>query len=186
MAIRDEVAEMFQDILDNTVNWTIDPDQDFTQLISNTVLDVQITNGRTITIDSTTSIEMNNDERSKLQNVIAQLELIEDSNALVDLGAKFNDAPVPVSTIPNQANTAGDLLTLDVTPFFSDPNEDVLVFSATLSDLTALPAWLSLTAEGVLSGTSPVGVAETLNLIITATDPDGAATAQMLQIDITL
>ena len=76
-----------------------------------------------------------------------------------------NSAPV-APTIPNQTATAGTAWSYTV-PAFTDPNGDVLTYSA-----SGLPAWMSFNATTrVLSGTAgPVG-SWTIN--ITATDPSG-------------
>ncbi len=76
-----------------------------------------------------------------------------------------NSAP-SAPTIPNQTATAGAAWSYTV-PAFTDPNGDVLTYSA-----SGLPAWMSFNATTrVLSGTAgPVG-SWTIN--ITATDPSG-------------
>ncbi|MFZ2754287.1 MAG: putative Ig domain-containing protein [Lysobacteraceae bacterium] len=78
-----------------------------------------------------------------------------------------NSAPV-APTIPNQTATAGAAWSYTV-PAFTDPNGDVLTYSA-----SGLPAWMSFNATTrVLSGTAgPVG-SWTIN--ITATDPSGVS-----------
>jgi Ca2+-binding RTX toxin-like protein len=89
-----------------------------------------------------------------------------------------NDAPTANGTIPNQSAKQGEAFNFAL-PFnaFTDIDVgDTLAYSATLSNGSALPNWLTInTATGALSGT-PNAVAN-LSIIITATD-SGGLTAQ--------
>ncbi|MBC2604829.1 putative Ig domain-containing protein [Pelagicoccus albus] len=88
-----------------------------------------------------------------------------------------NDGPV-ADVIPDQTTDEDALFTLDVSDSFSDVDAgDTLSYSATLSDGSPLPSWLSIDSEtGLLSGTprnANVG-----DLEITVVANDGEATAQ--------
>ncbi len=73
-----------------------------------------------------------------------------------------NRAPV-ASTIANQTVTAGNAVSLDIKPAFSDPDNDVLAYT-----VSGLPAGLSMT-NGVISGLPTT--AGTSSITVTATDP---------------
>ena len=84
-----------------------------------------------------------------------------------------NQAPETVGTIPPQAMTAGDEVTVDVSPFFSDPDGDELTYTAESSDAAAVAVSLSgssLTVTAVAAGTATVTV--------TASDPGGLTATQ--------
>ena len=82
-------------------------------------------------------------------------------------------APVAVGSIPAQVMTAGQSVTVDVSPFFSDPDGGTLTYTAASSDDAVVSVSLSggsLTVTGVAAGTATVTV--------TATDPDGLTATQ--------
>ena len=82
-------------------------------------------------------------------------------------------APVAVGSIPAQVLTAGQAVTVDVTPFFSDPDGGALTYTAASSDDGVVSVSLSgsdLTVTAVAAGTATVTV--------TATDPDGLTATQ--------
>ncbi len=90
-----------------------------------------------------------------------------------------NQAPEAVGTIPAQAMTAGGEVTLDVSSFFSDPDEDELTYTAESSDATVLTASIegsSLTVTAVSAGAATVTV--------TAADPDGLTAAQSAEVTV--
>ena len=90
-----------------------------------------------------------------------------------------NQAPEAVGAIPPQAMTAGDEMTVDVTPFFSDPDGDALTYTAESSDaavLTASMSGSSLTVTAVAAGTATVTV--------TAADPDGLTAMQSVEVTV--
>ena len=59
-----------------------------------------------------------------------------------------NPAPVEDAVTPDQSGNDGDVIVLDVSGNFSDPDGDTLTFSA-----TGLPTGLSISAGGIISGT---------------------------------
>ena len=79
-----------------------------------------------------------------------------------------NQAPVAAGSIPAQTLTAGTTATVDVAPYFSDPDGDALTYAATTSDAAVTAASVSgstLTVSGVAAGGA--------TLTVTATDPGG-------------
>ncbi|WP_419942446.1 Ig-like domain-containing protein [Candidatus Palauibacter sp.] len=90
-----------------------------------------------------------------------------------------NQAPEAVGTIPPQAMTAGDEVTVDVSSFFSDPDGDELTYTAESSDaavLTASTSGSSLTVTAVSAGTATVTV--------TAADPGGLTATQSAEVTV--
>ncbi|WP_420461611.1 Ig-like domain-containing protein [Candidatus Palauibacter sp.] len=90
-----------------------------------------------------------------------------------------NQAPEAVGTIPPQAMTAGDEVTVDVTPFFSDPDGDELTYTAESSDATVVAVSVSgssLTVTAVSAGTATVTV--------TAADPGGLTATQSAEVTV--
>ncbi len=79
-----------------------------------------------------------------------------------------NRAPETVGSIPDQTVTAGETATVDIAPFFSDPDGHPLTYAATTSDIAVAAVSISgstLTIAGVAAGNATVTV--------TATDPGG-------------
>ena len=88
-------------------------------------------------------------------------------------------APVAVGSIPAQVMTAGQSVTVDVTPFFSDPDGGTLTYAASSSAEAVLTVSLSgadLTISAVAAGTATVTV--------TATDPDGLTATQSAEVTV--
>ncbi len=82
-----------------------------------------------------------------------------------------NDAPILVSPIPDQTATEDQAFSLNLRPFFSDPDGE----TPTLS-VSTIPSWLAFNANtGVLSGTPADGDAGMTNITVTATDAVGAS-----------
>ncbi|WP_420461613.1 Ig-like domain-containing protein [Candidatus Palauibacter sp.] len=88
-------------------------------------------------------------------------------------------APVAVGSIPAQVLTAGQAVTVDVTPFFSDPDGGALTYTAASSNDGVVSVSLSgsnLTVTAVSAGTATVTV--------TATDPDGLTATQSAELTV--
>ena len=86
-----------------------------------------------------------------------------------------NQAPVVGTATPNQTNNAGATITpVNAAAAFSDPNGDPLTYAA-----TGLPAGLTISAAGVISGTIAGNARPgTDRVTVTATDDKGAATSE--------
>jgi len=84
-----------------------------------------------------------------------------------------NDAPLARGTIPAQTVAVGQTAVVDVSPYFSDPDGDMLTYSAVSSNppvATVSVAGSSVTILGMAKGTAEITV--------TATDPDGLSAQQ--------
>ena len=95
-----------------------------------------------------------------------------------------NMAPTVSALLPQtlSAMTGDDPLVVDVAPFFTDPDGDVLTFSnATSTDAAVATVVLSgstLTITAVAAGTSTISV--------TATDPDGLSVTGSVTVNVTV
>ena len=90
-----------------------------------------------------------------------------------------NQAPEAVGAIPAQAMTEGDEVVVDVSSFFSDPDEDELTYTAESSDAAVVGVSLegsSLTVTAVAEGSATVTV--------TAADPDGLTATQSAEVTV--
>lgn len=95
--------------------------------------------------------------------------------------AKAQDprAPEAVGSIPAQVIAAGQSASLDLTPYFSDPDGDALAYAVTISDDAVAAVSVSgnvLTIAGVGPGTAVATVF--------ASDPGGLAASQRTQITV--
>ncbi len=90
-----------------------------------------------------------------------------------------NRPPVPVDSIPAREIMVGRADTLDLTPYFNDPDGDPLTYVATASDSAVAGSTVSgsaLTVTGLAKGTATV--------TITATDDEGLTAAQHFQVTV--
>jgi len=88
-----------------------------------------------------------------------------------------NDTPTVSSAITDASTNEDASYSYDTSANFTDVDvNDVLTYSATLANGSALPSWLSInTTTGVLSGTPLNGNDGTMNITVTATDIAGSA-----------
>ncbi|WP_116453721.1 beta strand repeat-containing protein, partial [Pokkaliibacter plantistimulans] len=101
--------------------------------------------------------------------------------------ANTNDAPT-AATLADQQSEEGNVFTFTLPAgTFSDVDAgDRLTLSATLSDGSALPGWLSFNAAtATFSGTPSSGDVGTLSIRVTATDSSGAAVSSSFSLSIT-
>ncbi|MGI9280292.1 MAG: retention module-containing protein, partial [Endozoicomonas sp.] len=91
--------------------------------------------------------------------------------------ASVNDSPLLANAVTDQSVNEDSVFNFTVPEnTFSHADGDTLTFTATQSDGSALPSWLSFDASTrVFSGTPDNGDVATLNLKVTATDEDGEA-----------
>ena len=90
-----------------------------------------------------------------------------------------NRAPEAVGTIPARTITAGQRATVDVSSYFSDPDEDTLSYQAATSNDAAATASVSgsdVTIDAVAEGTATITV--------TATDPGGLTATQSISVTV--
>ncbi len=91
----------------------------------------------------------------------------------------LNRDPIAIGSIPGQSVEPGEAITLDVSPFFDDPDGEALSYSAASSNrgvATATVAGSVLTVEGVAVGTAAITV--------TATDPGGLTAQQRFSVTV--
>ena len=92
----------------------------------------------------------------------------------------FNSSPEPVGTIPDRTIDAGEELSIDVEPYFRDPDGDELEYEAISSSEEVATADIvgaaRLNVEGQARGEATITV--------TATDPGGLAAVQEFDVEI--
>ncbi|MBU6339714.1 MAG: cadherin-like domain-containing protein, partial [Rickettsiales bacterium] len=102
--------------------------------------------------------------------------------------SSVNDAPILSTQVTDKSYKAGNSFSLVIsTTAFSDVDVgDVLTYSATLADGSALPDWLVFdAATRTFSGNPPSGEVKTLAIKLTATDTSLASASQNFNINIT-
>ena len=90
-----------------------------------------------------------------------------------------NRAPQPQGTIPAQSVTIGAMSTVDLSPYFTDPDGDQLTYTARSSNTAVATISVSgavATVTGIAAGTATATV--------TATDPDGLTATQTVGIQV--
>ncbi|MCY3699976.1 MAG: Ig-like domain-containing protein [Gemmatimonadetes bacterium] len=91
-----------------------------------------------------------------------------------------NRSPQTSGTIPAQTVAAGEAVTLDVSPYFTDPDGDALTYAVT-SSATAVATASRLGSQVTISGQS----AGTTTVRVTASDADGASARQGIAVTVT-
>ena len=84
-----------------------------------------------------------------------------------------NRPPEPAGTIPDQTANVGETVTVDLSPYFEDPDGDPLTYTAASSNsgvATASVSGSTVTITAVATGSATITV--------TARDPDGLASTQ--------
>ena len=106
-------------------------------------------------------------------------------NVKLTAAASTNTAPTVANTIPNQTATAGTAFSyafLANTFADTDPG-DTLTYTATQSDDTALPSWLSFAAATrTFSGTPMAADVGTVSVKVTASDGHGGSVSDTFDI----
>ena len=90
-----------------------------------------------------------------------------------------NRAPEATDSIPPRTLTVGDMVQLDASAHFSDPDDDELVYEATSSDPTVATVSTSgamVTVTAIAAGSAAVTV--------TATDPEGLTAEQQFMVTV--
>ena len=99
--------------------------------------------------------------------------------------ASTNTAPTVANTIPNQTATVGTAFSYAfLANTFADTDAgDTLTYTATKSDDTALPSWLSFAAATrTFSGTPPAADVGTVSVKVTASDGNGGSVSDTFDI----
>ena len=99
-----------------------------------------------------------------------------------------NAAPTVAYAIQNQTATVGTALNYAFPAnTFADADSDTLTYTATQSDDSALPAWLSFTpGTRTFSGTPQAADVETLSVKVTASDGNGGSVSDTFDIVVSL
>ena len=95
------------------------------------------------------------------------------------LGETCNRAPAAVDTIPAKTLTAPESSEVSVAPFFADPDDDELAFTAE----SARTAQVTATVSGDTVWLSAHDAGEA-NVAVTACDPDGLCAGQTMQVTV--
>lgn len=138
-------------------------------------LSYNASNNRTYLKDSTVDASGNRFEVSLAGNLVNSLTA--NHFVFADQNMPSNVAPVVVIPLLDQNATENTAFSYTVTSnSFTDANKDVLSYSATLTDGTALPSWLSFDAVNLtFNGTPTSTAAGSYDVLIKATDPAGAS-----------
>ena len=98
-----------------------------------------------------------------------------------------NTAPTVANPIQDQTATAGTALNFAFpTNTFNDADSDTLTYTATKSDDSALPSWLSFAAATrTFSGTPMAADVETVSVKVTASDGNGGSVSAEFDIVVT-
>ncbi len=91
-----------------------------------------------------------------------------------------NGPPETSGTIPAQSVEAGDAVTFDVSPYFSDPDGDALTYIASSSNSGVATA-SRVDSEVTISGRAP----GTATVTVTASDADGTSAVQEIAVTVT-
>ncbi len=103
--------------------------------------------------------------------------LLTDHNTFNVVNTAANNAPTVANAIPNQSATVGVAFSYAFPAnTFNDADNDSLTYTATKSDNTALPTWLTFTVgTRTFSGTPQSGDVGTLSVKVTASDGNGGS-----------
>ena len=106
----------------------------------------------------------------------------------ITIKGTLNNAPTVATAIPDQMATAGTAFNYEFpAATFTDADSDTLTYTATKSDDTALPAWLSFTAATrAFSGTPQAADVETVSVKVTASDGNGGSVSDTFDIVVDL
>ena len=108
---------------------------------------------------------------------LTSIELLRFQDRDVTEGGNNDTSPMLVKAIADQRVDADAPFSFTIpTGSFTDPNGDILSYSAELKDGSHLPAWLSFNANtGTFSGTPGAGDAGTLSVVVIASDGNESA-----------
>ena len=90
-----------------------------------------------------------------------------------------NRAPRPQGSIPGQTVDVGQSTTVDLSPYFSDPDGDALAYSATSSNTNVARA--SVSGSTVTIAAASAG---STTITVTASDPEGLTATQQVRVTV--
>ena len=90
------------------------------------------------------------------------------------IAVRVNGRPEAVGTIPGQTIEVGQTITVDVSPYFRDSNEDLLAYEAVAGDA------LMVSMSGSTVSITGVSMAFVTGVTVTARDPYGLSTSQQI------
>ena len=133
------------------------------------------TSNRTYLKDLTVDANGNRFEVSLAGNLVNSLTA--SHFVFADQNTPGNVAPVVAIPLLDQNATESAPFSYTLTnDSFTDANQDVLTYTATLADGSALPAWLSFNATNLTFTGTPVSTASgNYNVLVKASDPSGAS-----------
>ncbi|HEY6565187.1 MAG TPA: putative Ig domain-containing protein, partial [Pirellulaceae bacterium] len=96
-----------------------------------------------------------------------------------------NSPPTVITPLADQSVNEATAFTFNASTAFSDPDADPLTFSIAQLGGGALPAWLQFnTTTGEFSGTPTLTDAGITDIVVTATDPDGATASDTFRLTV--
>ncbi|VVP21281.1 hypothetical protein PS838_03856 [Pseudomonas fluorescens] len=133
------------------------------------------TSNRTYLKDLTVDANGNRFEVSLAGNLVNSLTA--SHFVFADQNTPSNVAPVVAIPLLDQNATESAPFSYTLTnDSFTDANQDVLTYTATLADGSALPAWLSFNAANLTFSGTPVSTASgNYTVLVKASDPSGAS-----------
>ncbi len=114
------------------------------------------------------------------------LDKLSASNFIFSTASATNQAPVLNTPLIDQNVTELKAFSYAVQPgSFSDPDSTALTYSATLTDNSALPDWLTFDSKTLTFSGTPGGTASGLySILLTASDATGASVADSFAINV--
>ena len=130
-----------------------------------------------LSINSTTGVLSGTPENGDVGTITIKVTTTDTSDASISdtytlTVNNSNDTPTVSTTISNSSTNEDVAYSYDTSSHFSDADVgDTLTYSATLSNASALPSWLSIdTTTGILSGTPANTDIGAINVTVRATD----------------
>ena len=163
------------------------------RLAANTTYSVLVTSpgGEQVTLDATTS---DNEDAGgatgwSIANTFdvknaSDVWVADNTSLRITIKGTLNNAPTVATAIPDQTATTGTAFSYAFPPAtFTDADSDTLTYTATKSDDTALPLWLSFSAATrAFSGTPQAADVETVSVKVTASDGNGGSVSDTFDI----
>ncbi|WP_254175504.1 putative Ig domain-containing protein [Planktothrix tepida] len=142
-----------------------------------------------LTFDSKTGTFTGTPTNSDVGNIAIKVTAKDSSNATVENSFQLtvnnvNDAPT-ATPITAQTATEDSSFSLNIVNKFSDIDGDILTYSATLADGTALPSWLTFDSKtGTFTGTPTNSDVGNIAIKVTAKDSSNATVENSFQLTV--